>query len=78
MLGEFDNYARRIEAWRGLSVEHKLFIKIACASHFVSFEHGRHLLYRATTSWLANGTVDGAERGEFFGDVEGKLTASAA
>jgi pimeloyl-ACP methyl ester carboxylesterase len=78
LLGEFDNYAQRLEAWKGLRVEHRMFIKVACASHFVSFERGRHLLYRATQSWLAGGAVDGAQCGEFFGDAQGKLTPSAA
>ncbi len=78
LLGEFDNYAQRLEAWKGLRVEHRMFIKIACASHFVSFERGRHLLYRATQSWLAGGAVDGAHNGEFFADVQGRLTPSAA
>jgi pimeloyl-ACP methyl ester carboxylesterase len=78
LLGEFDNYAKRLEAWRGLNVEHRLFIKVACASHFMQFERGRHLLYRATTSWLKSGNVDCAERGEFAADPAGKLTRSAA
>ena len=78
MLGEYDNYAKRLEAWRGLDVEHKLFIKIACASHFVGFERGRHLLYRATRSWLEGANVDGAERGEYFADVDGRLTPQPA
>jgi pimeloyl-ACP methyl ester carboxylesterase len=78
VLGEFDNYAQRLEAWKGLRVEHRLFIKVACASHFISFERGRHLLYRATQSWLAGGAVDGAACGEFMADVQGRLTPSAA
>jgi pimeloyl-ACP methyl ester carboxylesterase len=78
LLGEFDNYAQRLEAWKGLRVEHRMFIKVACASHFVSFERGRHLLYRATQSWLAGGEVDGMQSGEFLGDMQGKLTPSAA
>ena len=78
MLGEYDNYAKRLEAWKGLGVEHKLFIKIACASHFVAFEHGRHLLYRATRSWLAEAAVDGAARGEYFANVGGELTPQPA
>ena len=68
--------AQRLEAWKGLKVEHRMFIKVACASHFVSFERGRHLLYRATQSWLAGGVVDGAQRGEFLADVQGHLTPS--
>ena len=55
LLGEFDNYARRLEAWKGLTVEHRMFIRIACASHFVSFERGRHLLYRATRGTAGTG-----------------------
>jgi pimeloyl-ACP methyl ester carboxylesterase len=78
LLGEFDNYVQRLEAWKGLTVEHRMFIKIACASHFVGFERGRHLLYRATREWLAGGAVDGAERGEFLADVHGRLTPSPA
>ena len=78
LLGEFDNYAKRLEAWRGLRVQHRLFIRVACASHFVQFERARHLLYRATASWLKTGTVEGAERGEFAADDRGALTACPA
>jgi pimeloyl-ACP methyl ester carboxylesterase len=78
LLGEYDNYAQRLQAWKGLAVEHKLFIRVECASHFVSFERGRHLLYRATKEWLAASSVDGKERGEFAGDREGRVTAAAA
>jgi pimeloyl-ACP methyl ester carboxylesterase len=78
LLGEYDNYAKRLEAWQGLGARHKLFIKVACASHFMQFERGRHLLYRAASSWLASGTVDGHERGEFAAAVDGRVTASPA
>jgi len=78
VLGEFDNYAKRLEAWRGLSVEHRLFIKLACASHFIQFERGRHFLYHATASWLKTGAVDGAARGEFAADERGSIEARAA
>jgi pimeloyl-ACP methyl ester carboxylesterase len=73
LLGEYDNYAKRLEAWRGLAVPHKLFIRVACASHFMQFERRRHLLYRATESWLRSGTVDGAAHGEFAADDAGLL-----
>jgi pimeloyl-ACP methyl ester carboxylesterase len=73
LLGEFDNYERRLEAWHGLHVEHRLFIKVLCASHFMQFERGRHLLYRATDSWLKTGAVDGAHRGEFVAGADGIL-----
>ena len=76
LLGEYDNYAKRIEAWHGLGAPQKLFIRVACASHFMQFERGRHLLYRATESWLKSGEVEGAQRGELAADAGGKLAAS--
>jgi pimeloyl-ACP methyl ester carboxylesterase len=78
LIGEFDNYAKRLEAWRGLGAPQKLFIKVACASHFMQFERGRHLLYRATETWLKNGTVNDAREGEFAADARGNLEASPA
>ena len=73
LLGEFDNYQKRLEAWQGLRVDHRLFIKVSCASHFMQFERGRHLLYRATIGWLTSGSVDGVQRGEYSADVDGIL-----
>jgi pimeloyl-ACP methyl ester carboxylesterase len=78
LLGEYDNYAKRLEAWRGLAVQHKVFIRVACASHFMQFERGRHLLYRATESWLRSGTVDGEPRGEYAADDRGVLLSCPA
>jgi pimeloyl-ACP methyl ester carboxylesterase len=78
LLGEYDNYAKRLQAWRGLSVRHKLFIRVACASHFMQFERGRHLLYRATESWLRNAEVEGAVHGEYAADDCGALVSCAA
>jgi pimeloyl-ACP methyl ester carboxylesterase len=78
LIGEFDNYGKRIEAWRGLGAEQRMFIKVACASHFMQFERGRHLLYRAAVAWLTDGAVEGNSRGEFFADASGKLSAQKA
>jgi pimeloyl-ACP methyl ester carboxylesterase len=76
LLGEYDNYAKRIEAWHGLGAPQKLFIRVACASHFMQFERGRHLLYRATESWLKSGEVEGRASGELAADAGGKLTTA--
>ena len=78
LLGEFDNYAKRLDAWHGLQLEHKMFIKVACASHFMQFERARHLLYRATAAWLASGAFDGDARGEFHANAAGELSAAPA
>jgi pimeloyl-ACP methyl ester carboxylesterase len=74
LLGEFDNYRKRMDTWNGLKVDHKMFVKVAEASHFMQFERARHLLYRATAAWLKTGAVDGNSRGEYSADTAGTLT----
>ena len=78
LLGEFDNYAKRLEAWRGLKHDHRMFIKVPCASHFMQFERARHLLYRSTAAWLSTGDFSGHARGEFHADAAGELKAASA
>ena len=75
MLGEFDNYQKRRDSWRGLkSTEHKAFVRIGAASHFVMFEYARRALHRHGLEWLASGTVGGARFGEFHSDRDGALS----
>ena len=73
LLGEFDSFGRRLEAWHGLRMAHRLFIKVRCASHFMQFERGRHLLYHAASGWLRAESVDGADRGEYVADAKNCL-----
>ena len=73
LVGEFDNYEKRRDAWLGLRIEHKAFIKVACASHFIQYERGRHLLHRATREWLASGTVEGKTYAELQAEPDGRL-----
>ena len=73
LVGEFDNYAQRRDAWMGLTVERKVFIKVACASHFIQYERGRHVLHRATREWLETGAIEGARSAELHADADGKL-----
>jgi pimeloyl-ACP methyl ester carboxylesterase len=78
LLGEFDSYAKRIEAWHTLAAPQRMFIKVAQSTHFMQFERSRHLLIRAAASWFADGVCDGHASGEFFADIQGKLVAQAA
>ena len=73
LVGEFDNYARRRDAWKGFAMQQKVFIKVACASHFIQYERGRRLLHRAAREWLETGAINGAQRAELCADAEGKL-----
>jgi len=78
LLGEHDNYARRIESWKALTAPRRMFIRVAGCSHFMQFERARHLLYRATTQWLSDGAVDGHRSGELAADRRGTIVAAAA
>jgi pimeloyl-ACP methyl ester carboxylesterase len=73
LVGEFDNYEKRRDAWTGLRIEHKAFIKVACASHFMQYERGRHLLHRATREWLASGTIEGRSSAELCAGPDGRI-----
>lgn len=78
LLGEFDNYAKRVEAWRALGAPQRMFIKVAHSTHFMQFERSRHLLYRAAANWLGGGSFDGHADGEYFADIAGKLSVQKA
>ena len=78
LLGEHDNYARRIESWRALAAPQRMFVRIAGCSHFMQFERARHLLYRATIGWLSDGAFMGHEAGEFAADTLGAISARLA
>jgi pimeloyl-ACP methyl ester carboxylesterase len=75
LLGEFDNYERRRDSWQGLSVKHKVFVKVACSSHFMPYERARYVLHRATREWLEHGSLEGATHAELYADRDGRLQA---
>jgi pimeloyl-ACP methyl ester carboxylesterase len=73
LLGEFDNFERRHDAWKALTVKHKAFLKIACGSHYLQYERQRKVVHAASKEWLLHGTVNGKHEGYFSADREGKI-----
>jgi pimeloyl-ACP methyl ester carboxylesterase len=73
LLGEHDNYARRIESWSALAAPQRMFVRVAGCSHFMQFERARHLLYRATIEWMSEGAFMGHRDGTFAADTQGAL-----
>jgi pimeloyl-ACP methyl ester carboxylesterase len=71
---EFDAYEKRRDTWNGLGTTDKLFLKIACASHFLQFERARHVLHRAVREWLQTTSVAGHESGELTADPHGNIS----
>jgi pimeloyl-ACP methyl ester carboxylesterase len=66
MLGEFDELnSSNKELYEDLGAESKVFVSIACGSHFLVWEKNRTLLHEASRLWLTHGTFNGASRGEF-------------
>ena len=78
LLGEHDNYARRLESWKALSAPQRMFVRVAGCSHFMQFERARHLLYRAAAEWFSAGSFMGHASGEFAADTAGRLCAATA
>jgi pimeloyl-ACP methyl ester carboxylesterase len=71
LLGEFDNFQKRLDTWKALTVEKKAFIKISCGSHYLIYEKNRTVLHAAAREWLSKGTVVGKQAGMFAADANG-------
>ncbi len=73
LLGEFDNFERRQDTWKALTVEQKVFIKVACGSHYLQYEKNRKVLHEASRQWLQSGNVIGVKQGLLAADAAGNI-----
>ncbi|MCC7348074.1 MAG: alpha/beta hydrolase [Variibacter sp.] len=73
LLGEFDNYQNRLDSWKALRAERRVFVKVQCASHFLPYERVRHVLHRSALEWYASASLAGETCAEFYSDPEGAL-----
>jgi pimeloyl-ACP methyl ester carboxylesterase len=73
LLGEFDNYEKRLDTWKALTMERKAFVKVACGSHYLQYEKNRKVLHEASKEWLSKGTVNGKQQGMLAADANGKI-----
>ncbi len=74
MVGECDRLLEsNIGLFGDLGTAHKAFLQIACASHFMTWERGRHVQRRAALEWLEHGTLDGNRTGTFRADEMGAI-----
>lgn len=71
MVGEFDRLAERKTVYEQISSRDKVFLAIACASHFMIWEKQHAVLQRASLEWLSAGQIRGTTRGEFAVDNNG-------
>ena len=73
LQGEFDNFEKRQDAWKALTVKEKMFIKVACGSHYLQYEKNRRVLHEASREWLQRGTVQGKKAGMLSADANGNI-----
>ena len=73
MVGEFDRLAERKTVYEQISSRDKVFLGIACASHFMVWEKQHSVLHRASLECLSKGQIQGATRGEFAVDYDGNF-----
>ena len=73
LQGEFDNFEKRQDAWKALTVKDKMFIKVACGSHYLQYEKNRRVLHEASREWLLHGTVRGQKAGMLSADATGNI-----
>lgn len=75
MAGEQDALTKsNIELFDDLGAEHKVFLGIACGTHFMNWEKQRRVLHKASLDWLRNGSLGGAVSGTFRADENAQIT----
>ncbi len=73
IVGEFDAPNERRTVFDAAGSEAKVFIKVACASHFMQWERQRNVLHSASLEWLRDGKFAGAARAVFDADPSGNV-----
>jgi pimeloyl-ACP methyl ester carboxylesterase len=69
MVGEQDALtSSNLELFDDLGSKNKVFLGIACSTHFANWEMQRRVLHSASADWLKNGSLKGAPVGMFRAD----------
>lgn len=74
IVGEFDRLTERRTVFEQIASPEKVFLDVACGSHFMVWEKQHPVLHEASLEWLVKGEVRGVRRGEFRVDYEGGYT----
>jgi len=73
MVGEYDRLAERRTVYDQLGARDKVFVDVACASHFMLWEKQHRALHEASHEWLRDGRLKGVTRGEIQVDADGNF-----
>ncbi|HEY8580740.1 MAG TPA: alpha/beta fold hydrolase [Beijerinckiaceae bacterium] len=75
MVGEQDGLMKsNQELYEDLGAQQKVYLSIACGTHFMNWEAQRRVLHKASADWLKTGTLGGAKTGAFRADEKGAIT----
>jgi pimeloyl-ACP methyl ester carboxylesterase len=64
----------RRRVFEQISSKDKVFLDVACGSHFMLWEKPHPYLHAASLEWLRSGELKGVRRGTFRVDAEGKYS----
>lgn len=74
IVGEHDGFLTAGQnLYRDLGTARKVFVKVACGSHFMPWERQHKVLHHVSKNWLKDGNLEGYEQGEFYVDTEGVI-----
>ena len=74
VVGEFDRLKDRHTVFEQLGAKQKVFLRVACASHFMVWEKQHTVLQRMSLEWLQHGTALGQSTGEIVADKDGAVS----
>jgi pimeloyl-ACP methyl ester carboxylesterase len=75
MVGEQDDLTKsNLELIEDLGAPQKVFLGIACGTHFMNWEKQRRVLHRASIDWLTNGSLGGQTSGMFRADENAQIS----
>jgi pimeloyl-ACP methyl ester carboxylesterase len=73
IVGDLDTTGGIRDLFEDLGAERKVFVHVACASHFLPWENQHMIMLRASEEWLRHGTFARHTNGSFFVDTEGQV-----
>lgn len=75
VVGEYDRLKERHTVYEQISSKDKVFINVACASHFMVWEKQHRVLHETSVEWLTHGRVKNVSRGGFRVEEDGNYKA---
>jgi pimeloyl-ACP methyl ester carboxylesterase len=78
LYGVYDDPLTRQGTFDLVGSDHKVRVEMACASHFIEWESGRHALHEASAEWLRDGTYRGVTDGQFRISASGEVLEHSA